>query len=41
MKNKHLKEFQKIPGVGPSIAQDLWNMTALGHKKAPYSFYLK
>ena len=25
MKNS-LKEFQKIPGVGPSIAQDLWNL---------------
>lgn len=26
MNKKILKEFQKIPGVGPSIAQDLWDL---------------
>ena len=26
MKIKILKEFQTIPGVGKSIAQDLWNL---------------
>jgi hypothetical protein len=25
-KNQALKEFQKIPGVGPSIAKDLWKI---------------
>lgn len=25
-KNKILKEFQTLPGVGKSIAEDLWNM---------------
>lgn len=25
-KQKVLKEFQNIPGVGKSIAQDLWNL---------------
>jgi hypothetical protein len=25
-KGEALKEFQKIPGVGPSIAQDLWKI---------------
>lgn len=26
MRNKALKELQSIPGVGTSIAEDLWNM---------------
>jgi len=26
MKSKILKEFQQIPGVGPSIAQDLYDL---------------
>ncbi len=26
MKSKIIKQFQTIPGVGKSIAEDLWNM---------------
>lgn len=26
LKKISLKEFQKIPGIGPSIANDLWNL---------------
>lgn len=26
MNKKILKEFQVIPGVGPAIAEDLWNL---------------
>lgn len=29
MKNDHLHDLQRIPGVGPSIADDLWK---LGYK---------
>lgn len=28
-----LKEFRKIPGVGPSIAQDLWDLGYRGLKE--------
>lgn len=26
MKKESLKDFQRIPGVGPSIAEDLWQL---------------
>ena len=44
-KQKALKELQQIPGVGPSISQDLWDLGIRSiadlKKKNPEKLYLQ